>query len=176
MLPDFLKTATRRSAFVGAGDIIQVGKDVDLGRIGQCKSKKAKGVYELMRTFRVGEVSDSYQQGLVVLQQEIGLLSWARGQIILNKKRGNSMLRGNNDEDEEEEDSRKRNPAARFIKRQGFQDILTDFSKAASSLTSLGLSSGANAAAGQEENNEGTKTLKEILEEREEQMKDIEQL
>jgi hypothetical protein len=86
------------------------------------------------------------------------------------------MLRGNNDEEDEEEDARKRNPASRFIKKQGFQDILADFSKAASSLTSLGLSSGGNAAAGQEDNNEGNKTLKEILEEREEQMRDIEQL
>jgi Protein of unknown function (DUF812) len=60
MMPAFLKTATRRSAFVGAGDIIQVNPDVDLQRIGQCKSKKAKGVYELMRTFRVGEKVDLY--------------------------------------------------------------------------------------------------------------------
>jgi len=61
MMPAFLKTATRRSAFVGAGDIIQVHPDTDLGRIGQCKSKKAKGVYELMRTFRLGEKADLYQ-------------------------------------------------------------------------------------------------------------------
>jgi hypothetical protein len=45
-----------------------VNPDVDVQRIGQCKSKKAKGVYELMRTFRVGEKVDLYQQGLVVLQ------------------------------------------------------------------------------------------------------------
>lgn len=67
---------------------------------------------------------------------------------MLTKKKGNSMLRGNNDEDEEEDDLRKRNPASRFIKRQAFADILSDFSKAAQSLTSVGLSSGANAAAG----------------------------
>lgn len=40
----------------------------------------------------------------------------------------------------------------------------------------MGLSSAANAAAGQEESQEQTKTLKEVLEEREEQMRDIEQL
>jgi Protein of unknown function (DUF812) len=34
MMPAFLKTATRRSAFVGAGDIIQVHPDTDLARIG----------------------------------------------------------------------------------------------------------------------------------------------
>jgi hypothetical protein len=60
MLPAFLKTATRRSAFVGAGDLIHVQSDIDAARIGQCKSKKAKGVYELMRTFRIGEKADLY--------------------------------------------------------------------------------------------------------------------
>jgi hypothetical protein len=55
MMPAFLKTATRRSAFIGGGDQIQVPADVDFQRIGACKSKKAKGVYELMRTFRIGE-------------------------------------------------------------------------------------------------------------------------
>jgi hypothetical protein len=64
------------------------------------------------------------------------------------------MLRGGHDEEDEDEDQRRRNPAARFIKRQGFHDVLTDFTKAATSLTSVGLSSGANAAAGQEEQQE----------------------
>jgi hypothetical protein len=41
------------------------------------------------------------------------------------------MLRGHNDEEDDEEDMRKRNPASRFIKRQGFSDVLSDFSKAA---------------------------------------------
>ena len=68
MMPEFLKTATRRSAFVAAGDQIHVAEDIDAARIGACKSKKAKGVYELMRTFRVGEKVDLYQQGLVILQ------------------------------------------------------------------------------------------------------------
>jgi len=58
------------------------------------------------------------------------------------------MLRGHGDEDDDEEDMRKRNPASRFIKRQGFADVLNDFSKAAQTLTSVGLTSGANAAAG----------------------------
>ncbi len=84
----------------------------------------------------------------MVLQHELALSSWSRGQALLTKKKGNSMLRGHNDEEDEEEDYRKRNPASRFIKRQAFSDILTDFSKAAQSLTSVGLSSGANAAAG----------------------------
>jgi hypothetical protein len=140
------------------------------------KSKKAKGVYELMRTFRVGVKVELYSQGLVILQQELGMSPWQRGQGLLNKKRGNSMLRGNQD-DEEEEDLQCRNPVARFIKRATLGDILADFTKAATSLTSLGLKSAATARSADgagAENNEQVKTLKEVLEEREEQMKDIE--
>ena len=60
MMPAFLKTATRRSAFVAGGDQIHVAQDIDFGRIAACKSKKAKGVYELIRTFRIGEQADLY--------------------------------------------------------------------------------------------------------------------
>ena len=88
------------------------------------------------------------------------------------------MLRGNQDDDEDED--QRRNPAARFIKRAGQAEIVSEFAKAATALTSVGLKSGggaAGAAAGQEnEGAEQVKTLKEVLEEREEQMRDIEQL
>jgi hypothetical protein len=95
----------------------------------------------------------------------------------MSKKRGNSMLRGHQDDDDDEEQQR-RNPASRFIKRSGLSEVVSDFAKAATALTSVGLKSAAAAGAAQE--NEGgaeqVKTLKEVLEEREEQMKDIEQL
>jgi hypothetical protein len=92
MLPEFLKTATRHSAFVAGGDQIHVAPDLDQARIAACKSKKAKGVYELMKTFRVGEKVELYSQGLVMLQQELGMSAWQRGQGLLSKKKGNSML------------------------------------------------------------------------------------
>lgn len=57
-MPDFLKV--KRPLFLGAGDIIQVPQDVDLQRVGQSKSKKAKGVYELMRTFKTGKLAETY--------------------------------------------------------------------------------------------------------------------
>ena len=69
---------------------------------------------------------------------------------------------------------------ARFIKRATQGDILADFTKAATLLTSLGLKSAATAggAGGADgagaENAEQVKTMKEVLEEREEQMRDIE--
>lgn len=176
MLPEFLKTATRHSAFVAGGDQIHVAPDLDQARIAACKSKKAKGVYELMKTFRVGEKVELYSQGLVMLQQELGMSAWQRGQGLLSKKKGNSMLRGNQ-EDEDEEDAR-RNPIARFIKRANPNEVVADFAKATSVLTSVGLKSaggaGAGGAEGAADNNEPVKTLKEVLEEREEQMRDIE--
>ena len=89
------------------------------------------------------------------------------------------MLRGNQDEDEEED--QRRNPIARFIKRASPADVVADFTKATSTLTSVGLKTAAGSGAGgadggAAENTEQVKTLKEVLEEREEQMKDIEQL
>ena len=103
--------------------------------------------------------------------------AWQRGQGLLSKKRGNSMLRGNQDEDEEDD---RRNPIARYIKRATPTEVVSEFTKAATSLTSLGLKSAANQGAGNEGNvadgTEQVKTLKEVLEEREEQMRDIEQL
>ena len=43
MIPAFFKTATRRSAFVRAGDIIHFNPDIDLQRIGECKNKDGYG-------------------------------------------------------------------------------------------------------------------------------------
>lgn len=45
---------------MGAGDKIQVRADIDYQRIAQCKSKKAKGVYELMKTFKTDEIVGNY--------------------------------------------------------------------------------------------------------------------
>ena len=50
ILPEFLKI--KKPLFIGAGDKIQVKADIDAARIQACKSKKAKGVYELMKTIK----------------------------------------------------------------------------------------------------------------------------
>ena len=84
------------------------------------------------------------------------------------------MLRGGH-EDEDDEDVR-RNPTARMIKRAGQAEIVADFAKAATALNRLAAVSTLQGAQAQEDNYEQVKTLKEVLEEREEQMKDIEQL
>jgi hypothetical protein len=56
------------------------------------------------------------------------------------------MLRGN--QDDEDEDDQRRNPLTRFIKRASPNEVVADFTKAATSLTSLGLKS-AGTAGGQ---------------------------
>mmetsp|Transcript_14564 Transcript_14564/g.22612 ORF Transcript_14564/g.22612 Transcript_14564/m.22612 type:complete len:132 (+) Transcript_14564:232-627(+) len=47
VIPEFLKI--HRPLFLGAGDQILVQSDIDAERIANCKSKKAKGVYEMMK-------------------------------------------------------------------------------------------------------------------------------
>jgi hypothetical protein len=60
----------------------------------------------------------------------------------LIKKKG-SMLRGGADEDEE--DDRRRNPISRLIKRTAYNEVLSDFNKAAQSLSKQVVSGGAAA-------------------------------
>ena len=79
-----------------------------------------------MRTFRVGEQADRYQQGLVVLPAELGKIGWSRGQTVLSKKKGGSIVRGGHDEEDEEYN--------RTAKRNTLSDVLLDFAKAAQTL------------------------------------------
>ncbi len=53
------------------------------------------------------------------------------------------MLRGGADEDEE--DDRRRNPISRLIKRTAYNEVLSDFNKAAQSLSKQVVSGGAAA-------------------------------
>lgn len=81
------------------------------------------------------------------------------------------MLRGGNDDEEDD-----RSKVSRLIKRNDLTSIVSDFTKAALTLGKTTAVSAQNAAAaGQEDaGQEQVKTLKEVLEEREEQLKDIE--
>lgn len=58
ILPDFLKM--KKPLFVGGGDKIHVNPLIDYQRVDACKSKKAKGVYELMRGLKINSVAESY--------------------------------------------------------------------------------------------------------------------
>jgi hypothetical protein len=54
----------KKPLFIGSGDKIQVKVDIDATRIQNCKSKKAKGVYELMKTIKTGNtLSTGYSTG-----------------------------------------------------------------------------------------------------------------
>jgi hypothetical protein len=170
ILPDFLKI--KKNVFVGAGDKIKVSQDLDFQRIAQCKSKKAKGVFELMQTFKNGTVGEDYQAGTNILSKVVMESSWNRGQAALvTKKGGPSMLRGQ-DEDEEEEEYQQRGPNRVIIKKINKAQVLEEFKSNFSTLAQPG-SAAMGAAA---EVGEQTLTLKEVLEKRDEELKDIEQL
>ena len=73
-MPEFLKI--KKALFVGGGDKIHVKPDLDYQRVAQCKSKKAKGVYELMKTFKTGANVESYQQNAHILGQQLHISAW----------------------------------------------------------------------------------------------------
>jgi hypothetical protein len=79
-----------------------------------------------------------YQQGLPVLQQQLSVASWLRGQSALAKKKGGSIVRGGDDEEEDDRHSK----TARLVSRA---DVLADFVKATSSVLGRvgGLAAGA---------------------------------
>ena len=163
ILPDFLKI--KKPLFIGGGDIINVRENIDYQRIAQCKSKKAKGVFELMMTFKTGEVAQSYNQGANLFNQEMNESAWKRGQFQLVQKKGN-LIRA----DEEDEEAAAASANKRIQKQskakviQEFQEAIVVMNKPGAAITAV------------EVKEEQIKTLKEVLEEREEQMKDIEQL
>ena len=91
----------------------------------------------------------------------------------LLSKKGNNYMRGDDDEDFEEYESssgRQNNASKRVAKKTKVQ-VLQDVQVAMTAMNKPGAS--VNTA---EEKEEQVRTLKEVLEEREEQMKDIEQL
>lgn len=92
------------------------------------------------------------------------MASWLRGQSALSKKKGGSIVRGGDDDEEDDRHSK----TARLVSRS---DVLADFVKSAQVLARVG---GLAAGAQEEGGTEQAKSLKEILEEREEKMRDVE--
>lgn len=85
-MPEFLKM--QRPMFVGAGDQIVASADLDQKRMVNCKSKKARGVHEMMRALAAvdGKAIQNQYSGGVCLSQQINNSTWLRGQKILVKK------------------------------------------------------------------------------------------
>lgn len=50
IMPDFVKM--KRNLCISNGDKIIIDNNIDFERVSNCKSKKAKGVYELMTSFK----------------------------------------------------------------------------------------------------------------------------
>ena len=54
------------------GEVIHVDKDVDFQRVASSKSKKAKGVYQMMRNqLSITKAVESYKQGVHTLGQSL---------------------------------------------------------------------------------------------------------
>ena len=64
-MPEFLKM--QRPMFVGSGDTIVTARNLDAKRVANCKSKKVKGVYEMMNALTASGAQShvaAYQGGL----------------------------------------------------------------------------------------------------------------
>ena len=122
ILPDFLKI--KKPLFIGGGDRINVKGGLDYQRVAQSKSKKAKGVYELMLTFKNGDLAENYNAGQTMISGEFAQSSWKRGQVALLQKRGNNLMRGGAAEDDEEEAS---NPINKRIVKNSKAKIVQEF-------------------------------------------------
>eukprot|EP00347_Sterkiella_histriomuscorum_P009969 403339184 len=168
ILPDFLKI--KKPLFIGGGDRINVKSNIDYQRVAQSKSKKAKGVYELMLTFKNGEMGEQYSSGQNLISGEISSASFKRGQVSLLQRKGNNLMRNEDDE----EDMRQSNAARKFLVKNSKTKIVEEFKQ---TIATLNKPAGtALIMAAPEDKEDQVKTLKEVLEEREEQLKDIEQL
>lgn len=116
-----------------------------------------------MKTFKTGATIEQYQQNTNILGHQLHESSWQKGQKLLVSKR-NDILRG----DIDEEDEARSSPQKRK-KGNNKKQIIEEFQKAVQEGAVTGGGRGA------EEGAEVGKSLKEVLEEREEQLKDIEQ-
>ena len=97
IIPDFLKI--QRPILSGGGDLLVVNKDIDAARIAQCKSKKVKNVYEMMKALTAQDQQahvGAYNSG-AALSKRINESTWLRGQKVLSKKKG-GMFGGDEDD------------------------------------------------------------------------------
>ena len=85
--------------FVGGGDNVVSGFNLDAKRVANCKYKKVKGVFEMMKALNASGCQqhvNTYNSGLT-LSNQINQASFNRGQKILSKKSNNYF--GNEDDD-----------------------------------------------------------------------------
>ena len=163
-MPEFLE-GQKRGLLIG-GEVIQVQKDIDFDRMAACKSKKAKGVYKMMlNTFSITRAAEEYRQGIHALGRSLQQSSWAKGQNLLLSER--NMFRN---EEDDEGDEGQGSMGLKMISKAGIMgQIFSSMQTVQSASGTLDVNLPDSAAGG------GGKTIAEILEEREQQMKDLEQ-
>jgi hypothetical protein len=144
------------------------------------KSKKAKGVYQMMRNqLSITTAAENYKQGVQTVGQAIAQSSWSKGQIVLTKEKNTDMLGGDDEEDFDDDVDQTQGTAIgiQMINKTSIMEEVTDTVQASIETkddgASISLPTVTAAAAGvavQE------KTIQDILEEREDQLKELEQL
>lgn len=79
ILPEFLKI--QRPLMAGGGDQIQVARNLDAQRMAECKSKKVKGIYEMMKALSSQDQQqhvNAYTSG-IALSKKLNEATWMRG-------------------------------------------------------------------------------------------------
>lgn len=158
MMPQFLKM--KKPLFSNNGDKIVVEKDIDFQRIASCKSKKAKGVYELMTTFKKNDFNKAYSSAVTSL-------SWQ------TSKQGKNKVLNQGDDDDDEDDIDMKG-SGRHVKKGNKNKVLKEFAQVL--IQQKTVSAGGTGYSGPKEDTQEqeAKTLKDIIEEREEKLKDQE--
>ena len=100
IVPEFLKI--QKPMFVGSGDTIVVARGLDAKRVANCKSKKVKGVYDMMNalTAQGGKSHVTAYQGGMSLSLQINNSTWTRGQKVLTKKKNDYFSRDEEDQNQ----------------------------------------------------------------------------
>jgi len=170
IMPHFLKQ--KKQVFLSGGDTIQVREDIDQKRIEECKSKKAKGVYELMKTLKAGRIQESYQNSQGVLGLQLNKTGWRKG--IRLQEKSQHLLR-DEDEDMEMGDGQRRKRGGKEMKSKAMESLMKTVEQVQNAQTRGGQTQGTAFGMG-EDTAQATVSLREMLEEREAKMKEEEQM
>ena len=121
VMPEFLKI--QKPMFVGSGDIIVTDRNADVKRVANCKSKKAKGVFEMMQALSAsgGQAHvNAYENGMS-LSMQLNQSTWLRGQKVLAKRSNDYFSR---DEDDEQIRGKNPNKISKIAALKGFQQAI----------------------------------------------------
>ena len=122
----------------------------------------------MLNTFSITRAAEEYKQGIHALGKNLQASSWAKGQGLLISERTDMFK--NDEEDEYEGGDASGKPGIQMINKAGIMgSILQSVQNVQSASGTLDVNLPDNTAAG------NTKSISEILEEREQELKDLEQ-